>query len=112
MVWSRQQLEPEFLGGWLAIKGFRYRNWYTVPDFVRIAFRALHTDDRELKGTALEYLASATPPDTRQLLLPLLEADGRLRSADAEHGVRDPLASNAQINTNPNLQPAAMEARR
>jgi hypothetical protein len=54
-------------------------------DAVRIAFRALHTDDPRLKGTAFEYLESATPPDTRQLLLPLLEADaeGRLRSTDA-----------------------------
>ena len=42
---------------------------------VRIAFRALHTDDVQLKGTAFEYLESATPADTRQLLLPLLEAD-------------------------------------
>jgi len=52
-------------------------------DAVRIAFRALHTDDRQLKGTAFEYLESATPPNTRHLLLPLLEADAanRLRSA-------------------------------
>jgi hypothetical protein len=53
-------------------------------DAVRIAFRALHTEDRQLKGTAFEYLESATPAETRQLLLPLLEADAqsRLRSAD------------------------------
>jgi hypothetical protein len=52
-------------------------------DAVRVAFRALHTDDRQLKGTAFEYLESATPAHTRQLLLPLLEADAenRLRSA-------------------------------
>ncbi len=82
-------------------------------DAVRIAFRALHTDDGQLKGTAFEYLESATPPDTRQLLLPVLEADaeGRLRSADAERALRDLIASNARINTNLNLQSAAMEAR-
>lgn len=44
-------------------------------DAVRIAFRALHTDDRQLRGTAFEYLESATPAHTRHLLLPLLEAD-------------------------------------
>jgi hypothetical protein len=82
-------------------------------DAVRIAFRALHTDDRQLKGTAFEYLESATPPDTRQLLLPVLEADaeGRLRSASAERALRDLVASNVRINTHLNLQPATMETR-
>src|SRR6185295_12669863 len=42
-------------------------------DAVRIAFRALHTDDQQLKETAFEYLESATPTHTHQLLLPLLE---------------------------------------
>src|SRR5262249_60739711 len=37
-------------------------------DAVRIAFRALHTDDRQLKGPAFEYLESATPAPTRHLL--------------------------------------------
>jgi len=50
---------------------------------VRIAFRALHTDDPQLKGTAFEYLESATPPATRQLLLPMLEADADMRSRRA-----------------------------
>jgi hypothetical protein len=74
-------------------------------DAVRIAFRALHTDDPRLKGTAFEYLESATPPDTRQLLLPLLEADaeGRQRSADAERALHDLLATKARVNTNLNL---------
>src|SRR5262249_49834557 len=44
-------------------------------DAVRIAFRALHTDDRELRGTAFEYLESATPQQTGRSLLQLLEAD-------------------------------------
>ena len=76
-------------------------------DAVRVAFRALHTDDLRLKGTAFEYLESATPPDTRQLLLPLLEADaeGRRRSADAERALHDLLATKARVNTNLNLKP-------
>jgi hypothetical protein len=75
-------------------------------DAVRIAFRALHTDDPQLKGTAFEYLESATPPDTRRLLLPVLEADaeGRMRPADAERALRDLLATDAKVNTNLNLQ--------
>jgi hypothetical protein len=82
-------------------------------DAVRIAFRALHTDDRPLKSNALEYLESATPLDTRRLLLPLLEADAenRLRSANAERALRDLLASNAKVNTRLNLQRLEMEAR-
>ena len=38
-----------------------------------IAFRALQTDDRNLRGTAFEYLESVLPPDTRNLLWPFLE---------------------------------------
>jgi AAA family ATP:ADP antiporter len=81
-------------------------------DAARIAFRALHTDDRQLKGTAFEYLESATPPDTRQLLLPLLEAnaEGRLRSADAERALRDLLASKIKVNIKLNLDPVETEA--
>src|SRR5262249_40986200 len=56
-------------------------------DAVRIAFRALHTDDRQLKGTAFEYLESATPPDTRHMLLPLLEADAANRQGPTEPNV-------------------------
>jgi hypothetical protein len=40
---------------------------------VRISFRALHTTDQQLRGAALEYLESATPPQTRRPLLNLLE---------------------------------------
>jgi hypothetical protein len=47
---------------------------------VRIAFRALHTTDRQLRGAALEYLESATPPVTRRRLLNLLEAEPASRA--------------------------------
>jgi hypothetical protein len=55
-------------------------------DAVRIAFRALHTDDRQLKGTAFEYLESATPPNTRRPLLKVLEADAQNRLHTAAPG--------------------------
>ena len=81
-------------------------------DAVRIAFRALHTDDAQLKGTAFEYLESATPADTRQLLLPLLEADSenRLRVAGANAALEKLVASTARVNQTLNLKPVEMEA--
>ena len=81
-------------------------------DAVRIAFRALHTEDVQLKGTAFEYLESATPADTRQLLLPLLEADAetRLRAADGSGALENLLASTARVNRTLNLQPIEVEA--
>ena len=79
-------------------------------DAVRIAFRALHTDDRQLKGTAFEYLESATPSDTRQMLLPLLEADAENRSR-ADRPLERLLASNARVNESLKLAPLHAEAR-
>ena len=40
---------------------------------LQIAFRSLHTDDRYLQGTALEYIESVLPPSVRQPLWPYLE---------------------------------------
>jgi AAA family ATP:ADP antiporter len=40
---------------------------------LQIAFRSLHTDDRQLQGTALEYLDGILPPVIRQKLWPFLE---------------------------------------
>jgi hypothetical protein len=42
---------------------------------LRIALHAVQTDDRELRGTALEYLESILPADVRAQLWPLLEGD-------------------------------------
>ena len=75
---------------------------------VRIAFRALHTDDPQLKGTAFEYLESATPPATRQLLLPMLEADADMRSRRAVangRALENLLATTGRINRTLNLEP-------
>ena len=40
---------------------------------LQIAFRGLHTDDPQLKGTALEYLEAVLPPPIRERLWPFLE---------------------------------------
>lgn len=47
------------------------------PDPVRIAFQSLHTTDRELRATALEYLESALPPDLAEKLWPLIDVQVR-----------------------------------
>jgi hypothetical protein len=66
---------------------------------VRTAFRALHTEDRQLKGIALEYLESATPPDIRRPLLQVLEAGVGYRTTtpDAKDALARLLQSDAQI---------------
>ncbi len=44
---------------------------------LQIAFQGLYTDDPILRGTALEYLESALPPDLRESLWPFLEGEAR-----------------------------------
>jgi hypothetical protein len=44
---------------------------------LRIVFRALHTGDTSLRGTALEYLDSVLSKEVRVVLIPLLEPEGR-----------------------------------
>ena len=43
---------------------------------LRIAFRALHTTDRQMRGLALEYLESILPPETRTKLWTVINVDG------------------------------------
>ena len=40
---------------------------------LQIAYRGLHTDDQNLRGTALEYLEGVLPPAIRERLWPYLE---------------------------------------
>jgi hypothetical protein len=40
---------------------------------LQIAYRGLHTDDQNLRGTALEYLEGMLPPAIRDRLWPFLE---------------------------------------
>jgi len=81
-------------------------------DAVRVAFRALHTNDAQLKGTALEYLESATPADTRQLLLPLLEADAEIRShaGGGRAALENLLATTGRVDRSLNLAALELQA--
>ena len=57
---------------------------------LRIAFRGLHTDDPLLRGTALEYLENALPPEIRKPLWPFLE-DNRPKRAGTPRSPQDTL---------------------
>jgi AAA family ATP:ADP antiporter len=50
---------------------------------LRIAYRGLHTDDRVLRGTALEYLDSVLPADVRDALWPYIAAEEPPRALPA-----------------------------
>ena len=67
-----------------------------------IAFRALQTDDRNLRGTAFEYLESVLPPDIRDLLWPFLEDPRPTRGSarPRESIVEDLLRSHPSISLN------------
>jgi hypothetical protein len=51
---------------------------------LRIAFRSLHSDDRHLRGTALEYLDGVLPPAIRERLWPFL-VNRRLKQPAPAH---------------------------
>jgi hypothetical protein len=44
---------------------------------LRLAYQALHTDDRHLRATALEYLEAVLPDQIRKRLWPFLEPEAR-----------------------------------
>ncbi len=46
------------------------------PETVRLAFHSLHTGDRHLRGTALEYLETVLPDPVWQKLWPFLDEGG------------------------------------
>ncbi len=53
-------------------------------DPLKIAFRGLHTDNRDLKGTALEYLETILPEAIRKSLWPFLEDDRGVKSEKSQ----------------------------
>lgn len=69
---------------------------------LQIAFRGLHTSDRALRGTALEYLEGVLPPDIRDRLWPFLGgAPADPRELRARQDILDDLLrSNESIQLN------------
>jgi len=55
----------------------------------------LHTDDLQLRGSALEYLESVLPAQTRERLWPFLE--GRKARKVVPHQARDALSELLQF---------------
>ena len=82
-------------------------------DPLRLAFRALHTDDPHLRGTALEYLASLLPPSLAGRLLIRLEADpASIGTPDRKKAEESLMLSGASIELNlSRSQPPANRAR-
>jgi hypothetical protein len=66
---------------------------------LQIAFRGLHTEDRNLQGTALEYLEGILPAPIRERLWPFLEdrRAGRRPDRPREEILADLLRSNQSI---------------
>jgi hypothetical protein len=67
-----------------------------------IAFRALHTSNAHLRGTALEYLEGILPAEVRKALWPYLEDRGATRPRDRarDQVLEELLQSNASIQMN------------
>jgi hypothetical protein len=66
---------------------------------VRLAFHGLHTDDRYLRGTALEYLETVLPEGVWARLRPFLEEDGAVTRSgrSSQEAMRELLASQNSI---------------
>jgi hypothetical protein len=57
---------------------------------LRLAYHGLHVDDPQLRGTALEYLSSVLPRETRERLWPLISGmQGREPSGTADGRSRE-----------------------
>ena len=70
---------------------------------LKIAFRGLHTDNRDLKGTALEYLETILPEAIRKSPWPFLEDDRRAsieKSQSWEEILAELMHSNQSIELN------------
>jgi hypothetical protein len=59
---------------------------------LRIAFKGLHTDDPQLRGTSLEYLESILPADIRERLWPLVESPAQTAQARDARPMEEVLA--------------------
>jgi hypothetical protein len=69
---------------------------------LQVAFRGLHTDDRMLRGTALEYLESILPDAVREALWPFVQEPKKRRVSERsrEEILADLMRSNESIQIN------------
>ncbi|MDQ3221918.1 MAG: hypothetical protein M3Q75_00325, partial [Gemmatimonadota bacterium] len=69
-------------------------------EMVRLAFHGLHTGDRQLRGTALEYLETVLPAPVWSRLWPFLNEGEELvrdRTKSSDQATRELLASQHSI---------------
>ena len=59
---------------------------------LRMAFRALHHDDRRYRGTALEYMETVLPSELRDAVWPLLGETAPLATARSAQDILADLA--------------------
>jgi hypothetical protein len=64
---------------------------------LKIAFRALHTDDPMLRGLALEYLESSLPESVRARLTPIVEAAPAKEQRSAANVIDELMRSNQSV---------------
>jgi hypothetical protein len=67
---------------------------------VRLAFHGLHTGDRHLRGTAIEYLETVLPPPVWSKLWPFLDEGEELargRTKSSEQAMQELMASQQSI---------------
>jgi hypothetical protein len=69
---------------------------------LRVAFHGLHTDDKHLRGTAVEYLESVLPPDLLEILTPFFTDERRLtpRERSTEEVAQELMRSQESIMSN------------
>jgi hypothetical protein len=72
------------------------------PEALRTAFNALHTEDPQLRGTALEYLDTVFPAEVRDLVWPFL---GEARPMRAARPAQEILADIVRYRKAPSVEP-------
>jgi hypothetical protein len=71
---------------------FRLLSFILPKEPLRVAYRGLHTDDAQLRGTALEYLETVLPVEIRDRLWPFLE-DRRSKPRAEERSLEEVVAT-------------------
>ena len=71
---------------------FRLLSFILPKEPLRVAYRGLHTDDQQLRGTALEYLETVLPVEIRDRLWPFLE-DRRRKPRPEERSLEEIVAT-------------------
>ncbi len=76
-------------------------------DPLKAAYRAVHSDDRLLRGLALDYLDGVLPEDLRPSFWAILDVDGRhVRTGDPNEAMAQLVRSQEGANVRPSASDA------